>query len=61
MDNFKEIYVVNTICNATSLRQNSAVEVAKKVDLMLVIGGKIVVTQKVVSDMLCFEQKYFSY
>jgi len=40
MDNFKEIYVVNTICNATSLRQNSAVEVAKKVDLMLVIGGK---------------------
>ncbi|HAF08089.1 MAG: 4-hydroxy-3-methylbut-2-enyl diphosphate reductase [bacterium] len=40
MDNFKEIYVVNTICNATSLRQNSAVEVANKVDLMLVIGGK---------------------
>ncbi|MEO0288700.1 MAG: 4-hydroxy-3-methylbut-2-enyl diphosphate reductase [candidate division WOR-3 bacterium] len=40
MEHFKEIYVVNTICNATSLRQRSAIDVAKKVDLMLVIGGK---------------------
>ncbi|MEO0281687.1 MAG: 4-hydroxy-3-methylbut-2-enyl diphosphate reductase [candidate division WOR-3 bacterium] len=40
MEDFKEIYVVNTICNATSLRQRSAINVAKKVDLMLVIGGK---------------------
>lgn len=40
MEYFKEIYVVNTICNATSLRQRSAIDVARKVDLMLVIGGK---------------------
>lgn len=40
MDIFKEIYMVNTICNATSLRQNSALTLAGKVDLMLVVGGK---------------------
>ncbi|PLX70808.1 MAG: 4-hydroxy-3-methylbut-2-enyl diphosphate reductase [Denitrovibrio sp.] len=30
----------NTICNATSLRQASAIDLAKKVDIMIVIGGK---------------------
>lgn len=34
-----EIY--NTICGATSQRQNAAVELAKQVDLMLVIGDKM--------------------
>ncbi len=38
-DYFKEIQVYNTICNATFLRQKSAIELAKKVDLMIVIGG----------------------
>lgn len=32
--------VNNTICNATSLRQASAIDLAKKVDIMIVIGGK---------------------
>ena len=32
--------VNNTICNATSLRQASAIDLAKKVDIMVVIGGK---------------------
>jgi 4-hydroxy-3-methylbut-2-enyl diphosphate reductase len=32
--------VKNTICNATSLRQASAIELAKNVDTMIVIGGK---------------------
>lgn len=32
--------VANTICNATSLRQASAISLAKKVDTMLIIGGK---------------------
>ncbi len=30
----------NTICNATELRQNSAVELAKEADTMVVIGGR---------------------
>jgi 4-hydroxy-3-methylbut-2-enyl diphosphate reductase len=36
----KEIKVFNTICNATSQRQESAREVSEDVDLMLVVGGK---------------------
>ena len=32
--------VVNTICNATNERQKEAKEIAKKVDAMIVIGGK---------------------
>lgn len=32
--------VLDTICNATYLRQKDAREVAKKVDLMLVVGGE---------------------
>lgn len=33
------VEVFNTICNATTVRQNSTAEVSKKVDAMLVIGG----------------------
>ncbi len=33
-------HVVNTICNATHERQTEAKEIAKKVDAMIVIGGK---------------------
>lgn len=35
----KELRVFNTICDATSVRQNEARSIAGKVDLMLVIGG----------------------
>jgi 4-hydroxy-3-methylbut-2-enyl diphosphate reductase len=35
-----ELKVINTICNATTLRQETAKILAKQVDLMLVIGGK---------------------
>ncbi|MEE8574494.1 MAG: 4-hydroxy-3-methylbut-2-enyl diphosphate reductase, partial [Thermodesulfobacteriota bacterium] len=35
-----EIKVYNTICNATTLRQTESVEIALKVDLMIVVGGK---------------------
>ncbi len=35
-----EMRVINTICNATSVRQLSTIELAKKSDLMIVIGGK---------------------
>ena len=34
-----EVEIFNTICNATSLRQNSAIELSKQVDAMIVIGG----------------------
>ena len=33
------INVVNTICNATELRQKEAMELASKSDAMIVIGG----------------------
>lgn len=36
----KELVVHNTICGATSKRQSSAVELAKRSDLMLVIGDQ---------------------
>ncbi|WP_457679327.1 4-hydroxy-3-methylbut-2-enyl diphosphate reductase [Thermovibrio sp.] len=36
----KELKVYNTICSATSIRQREAKELAKRVDVMLVIGGK---------------------
>ena len=35
----KELRVFNTICDATSVRQNEARSIAGQVDLMLVIGG----------------------
>lgn len=34
------IMIENTICNTTSIRQESTAEIAKKVDLMIVVGGK---------------------
>lgn len=35
-----ELRVFNTICHATTRRQESALELAKKADLMIVIGGR---------------------
>ena len=36
----KELKVYNTICSATSIRQKETKELAGKVDVMLVVGGK---------------------
>ncbi|WP_461831975.1 4-hydroxy-3-methylbut-2-enyl diphosphate reductase [Aquifex sp.] len=36
----KELKVINTICNATSLRQESVKKLAPNVDVMIIIGGK---------------------
>lgn len=36
----KEILAFNTICSATSVRQKSAYQLSKNVDVMIVIGGK---------------------
>ena len=35
-----ELRIFNTICNATIVRQDSSLELAKKCELMIVIGGK---------------------
>jgi len=37
---FKEVRVFNTICNATFENQDAARDLAKSVDIMIVIGGK---------------------
>jgi 4-hydroxy-3-methylbut-2-en-1-yl diphosphate reductase len=39
LERAKELRVFNTICHATTIRQMEAVEIAKKVDCMIVIGG----------------------
>lgn len=39
-EKYPEVLIYNTICMATEQRQQAASELAKKVDLMLVIGGK---------------------
>ncbi len=36
----KELKVINTICNATSVRQEDVYSLAPKVDVMIIIGGK---------------------
>lgn len=35
-----EVRVINTICNATMIRQKEVGELAKRVDAMIIIGGK---------------------
>jgi len=40
MDRISELRVVNTLCNATTSQQAAAQELAHKVDLMIVIGGR---------------------
>lgn len=39
-DNYSEIKVYNTICDETNERQKSLIDVARKVDFMIVIGDK---------------------
>lgn len=36
----EELRIFNTICKTTSVRQKEALEMSKKVDMMLVLGGK---------------------
>ena len=40
LEKSREIKILRTICTATDLRQTAALELAEKVDVMLVIGGK---------------------
>ncbi|MFA4967902.1 MAG: 4-hydroxy-3-methylbut-2-enyl diphosphate reductase [Candidatus Margulisiibacteriota bacterium] len=47
----KDIKEFNTICGATSKRQDSAIELAKKVDLMLAIGDKMSANTKRLTEL----------
>jgi 4-hydroxy-3-methylbut-2-enyl diphosphate reductase len=40
MDHISELRVINTLCNATTSQQAAAEELAHKVDVMIVIGGR---------------------
>lgn len=40
LDKTKELLIFNTICNTTKERQNSTAKLARKVDIMIVVGGK---------------------
>jgi len=39
LEKAKEVRAFNTICRATMIRQKEALEIAKKVDCMIVVGG----------------------
>jgi 4-hydroxy-3-methylbut-2-enyl diphosphate reductase len=39
LEKSKEVRVFNTICQATTLRQKEAIDIARKVDCMVVVGG----------------------
>jgi 4-hydroxy-3-methylbut-2-enyl diphosphate reductase len=39
LEKAKEVRVFNTICHATAIHQKEAVEISKKVDCMIVVGG----------------------
>ena len=40
LEKAKEVRVFNTICQATTIRQKEAVEIARGVDCMVVVGGR---------------------
>lgn len=47
----KDVVEYDTICGATSKRQSAAVEVAKKVDLMLVVGDQMSANTKRLTEL----------
>jgi (E)-4-hydroxy-3-methyl-but-2-enyl pyrophosphate reductase len=40
MDHISELRVINTLCNATTAQQAAAEELARDVDVMIVVGGR---------------------
>ena len=48
---FSEVVVENTICGATTVRQKEVLELAKAVDLVIVVGGKHSANTKRLEDL----------
>ena len=48
---FQDVQEFDTICGATSKRQNAVIELAKKVDLVLVIGDKMSANTKRLTEL----------
>ncbi len=54
-----EFKVLNTICNATELRQKETEELSKKVDVMIIIGGKNSSNTKKLDEIAsCYTKTY---
>ncbi len=47
----KELRVYNTICDSTRLRQEESLEIARRVDVMMVIGGRNSANTRRLSDI----------
>ncbi|MCX5777229.1 MAG: 4-hydroxy-3-methylbut-2-enyl diphosphate reductase [Candidatus Firestonebacteria bacterium] len=60
LDKTPEIRVYNTICDATKKRQDSALKLADKVDIMLIVGGKNSANTKHLAE-LCREKRVPAY
>jgi len=60
LDKAPEIRVYNTICDATRRRQDSALKLADKVDIMIIVGGKNSANTKHLAE-LCREKRVPTY
>ena len=53
IDGSINLEVINTICNATKIRQEETAEMSKKVDYMIIIGGKNSSNTKKLYEISC--------
>jgi 4-hydroxy-3-methylbut-2-enyl diphosphate reductase len=56
----EELRIFNTICKTTTIRQKEALELAKKVDVMIILGGKMSSNTRKLSE-ICAEVLPMSY
>ncbi len=60
LEKTRQLKIYNTICDATSVRQEEAVSIAEKVELMLVVGGYNSANTTRLAE-LCREQETLTY
>lgn len=53
MDKSINLEVINTICNATKIRQEETVDMSKQVDYMIIVGGKNSSNTKKLYEISC--------